>query len=204
MRARQVVLAAGPLGTQRLLLRMRDEGVLPRLSPALGRLFRSNSQSLRAATTSQPDARLSRGVAITSSVHPSGDTHVEPVRYGRGSNFMGGLFTVLLDRESFPEGSPWRVFARQAVRAPAQVARFAWLRRWSERTVVLVVMQTLDNSLTVRRVRSGSAASAWRRPRGTARPTRSGSPPATRSPDGSPSGSVGAPVARSASWSVRR
>ncbi len=154
VRARQVVLAAGPLGTQRLLLRMRDEGVLPRLSPALGRLFRSNSQSLRAATTSQPDARLSRGVAITSSVHPSGDTHVEPVRYGRGSNFMGGLFTVLLDREGSPEGSPWRVFAHQAVRAPAQVARFAWLRRWSERTVVLVVMQTLDNSLTVRRVRS--------------------------------------------------
>ncbi len=154
VRAAQVVLAAGPLGTQRLLLRMRDRGVLPRLSPALGRQFRSNSQSLRAATTSRPDARLSRGVAITSSVHPSEDTHVEPVRYGRGSNFMGGLFTVLLDRDRRPEASPWRVFARQLLRAPTEVLRFAWLRRWSERTVVLVVMQTLDNSLTVRRVRS--------------------------------------------------
>ena len=154
VRARQVVLAAGPLGTQRLLLRMKDQGVLPRLSPALGRLFRTNSQSLRGATTARPDPALSTGVAITSSVYPSEDTHVEPVRYGRGSNFMGSLFTILLDRDRDGRSPAWRLFLRQALRSPRSVARFAWLRRWSERTIVLVVMQTLDNSVTVRRVRS--------------------------------------------------
>lgn len=154
VRARQVVLSAGPLGTQRLLLRMRDRGAMTRLSPALGTLFRSNSQSLRGATTRHADPELSRGVAITSSMHPSGDTHVEPVRYGRGSNFMGSLFTILLDRDRDAESPAWRLFLRQALHRPRSVARFAWLRRWSERTIVLVVMQTLDNSVTVRRVRS--------------------------------------------------
>jgi len=154
VRARQVVLSAGPLGTQRLLLRMKDQGILPRLSPALGRLFRSNSQSLRGASTARADPALSTGVAITSSVYPSADTHVEPVRYGRGSNFMGSLFTILLDRDRDGRSPAWRLFLRQALRSPRSVARFAWLRRWSERTIVLVVMQTLDNSVTVRRVRS--------------------------------------------------
>ncbi len=37
----------------------------------------------------QPD--FTRGVAITSSVHPNDHTHIEPVRYGKGSNAMGAM-----------------------------------------------------------------------------------------------------------------
>lgn len=153
-RAKQVVLSAGALETTRLLLRMRGSGELPGLSERVGHLVRTNSQSLRGAERSrvrtEPGEDLTSGVAITSSIYPSADTHVEPVRYGKGSNFMGGLFTVMLNRDSEPDTRPWRLFLRQALRNPGDLVRVLWRRRWSERTSVLVAMQTLDNSITLR------------------------------------------------------
>ena len=152
--AAQVVLAAGALGTQRLLHAMKDTGVLPAISDRLGTLTRTNSEALLGAQTGRvPDQPFSRGVAITSSFHPDADTHIEPVRYGPGSNAMGLLSTLLVDGGGrVPR--PVR-FLGQAMRHPVLLARSLSKRRWSERTIIALVMQTLDNSLTVRRTRSG-------------------------------------------------
>lgn len=144
----QVVLAAGALGTQQLLHRMRDEGHLPNVSSRLGLLTRTNSEALLGAEghldRNGPD--YSSGVAITSSFHPDADTHIEPVRYGRGSNFMGLLSTVLVDGGGrLPR---WVKFLGQAARHPVIFAQSLSVRRWSERTVIALVMQTKDNSLT--------------------------------------------------------
>ncbi|MGH3748545.1 MAG: FAD-dependent oxidoreductase, partial [Micromonosporaceae bacterium] len=95
--ADQVIFAAGAIGTQRLLHRMRDEHVLPRLSRRLGELTRTNSEAILGAKAFRPTVDYSRGVAITSSFHPDAHTHIEPVRYGRGSNSMGLLQTFLTD-----------------------------------------------------------------------------------------------------------
>jgi cholesterol oxidase len=153
IRANQVVLAAGTWGTQQLLHRMRDAGVLPRLSPRLGELTRSNSEAIVGASraTVDPARDFSRGVAITSSFHPDEHTHIEPVRYGPGSNAMGLLQTVATDGAS---ATPrWKQLLRFVGRHPARTARLLSVRRWSERTVILLVMQTLDNSLTTYRRR---------------------------------------------------
>jgi cholesterol oxidase len=144
-RASQVVLAAGALGTQRLLHRMRDDGVLPRLSPRLGELTRTNSEAILGARTFHSDQDFTRGVAITSSFHPDEHTHVEPVRYGRGSNAMGLLGTALADGDRGPRPLTW---LREVARHPAMVARNLSLRRWSEQTIIALVMQTRDNSIT--------------------------------------------------------
>ncbi|MBV9140347.1 MAG: GMC family oxidoreductase [Pseudonocardiales bacterium] len=153
IRAHQVVLAAGTWGTQQLLHRMRDTGVLPRLSPRLGELTRSNSEAIVGASraTVDPLRDFSRGVAITSSFHPDEHTHIEPVRYGRGSNAMGLLQTVATDGAS--DTPRWRQLLGFVARHPVTVARLLPLRHWSERTVILLVMQTLDNSLTTYRRR---------------------------------------------------
>jgi cholesterol oxidase len=153
-RADQVVLSAGALGTQRLLHAMRDTGVLPALSGRLGALTRTNSEALLGAQTARVPAQpFSRGVAITSSFHPDADTHIEPVRYGPGSNAMGLLSTLLVDGGGrVPR--PVR-FLGQAVRHPVLLARSLSARRWSERTIIALVLQSVDNSLTVRRTRSG-------------------------------------------------
>jgi cholesterol oxidase len=145
--ASQVVLAAGALGTQRLLHRMRDDGVLPGLSAALGVLTRTNSESLLGAQARDRRVDYSRGVAITSSFHPEPDTHVEPVRYGHGSNVMGLLSTVLTDGGG--RAPRWVSWLGQSARHPVVFARSLSVRHWSERTIIGLVMQSVDNSLVV-------------------------------------------------------
>jgi cholesterol oxidase len=153
--ARKVVLAAGTYGTQTLLHRMKAGGQLPYLSDRLGDLTRTNSEALVGAqtdnrryrkATGEPKADFTRGVAITSSIHPDESTHIEPVRYGKGSNSMGGLSILQVP---YAEGSS-RVLAwlANAARHPLLVARSLSNRRWSERTIIGLVMQSLDNSLT--------------------------------------------------------
>ena len=145
--AGQVVVAAGTYGTQRLLHGMRDTGVLPHLSPRLGDRTRTNSESLLGATTRRPRADYSTGVAITSSFRPEPATHVEPVRYGAGSNLMGLLSTVLTDGGGrWPRVVTW---AGLQIRHPMRALRALWVRRWSQRTVIALVMQSVDNSLVV-------------------------------------------------------
>ncbi len=105
-----VIFSAGALGTARLLLRMRDAGTLAHLSPRLGLHFRTNSEALVGATA-RGVSRLLRGVAISSSYQPDPHTHIEPVRYERGSNTMGLLSTIMVDgggRVRVRFGSCWR------------------------------------------------------------------------------------------------
>ncbi|MCW2674720.1 MAG: choD [Frankiales bacterium] len=158
-RAAQVVLAAGTLGTQQLLHDMRDTGALPRISARLGMVTRTNSEALLGAQTPRvPEHPFNAGVAITSSFHPDDVTHVEPVRYGKGSNAMGLLSTILVDGGGrLPR--PLR-FLLQVLRHPYVFAKSLSVRNWSEKTIIVLVMQTLDNSITVRRTRRGKLTSA--------------------------------------------
>jgi cholesterol oxidase len=150
--ASHVVLAAGTWGTQKLLFKMRDKGKLPKLSDKLGLLTRTNSESIVGAATFavSKDLDLTHGVAITSSIHPTSDTHVEPVRYGKGSNAMGLLQTLMTDGAG-PQGSDvprWRQFFRNTRQDPRGTLRMLNVSHWSERTVIALVMQHLDNSIT--------------------------------------------------------
>jgi len=150
IRSEQVVLAAGTWGTQQLLHRMRASAALPRISDAVGRLTRTNSEALDGAVATRvPDAAgYAHGVAITTSFHVDERTHVENVRYGPGSNLMGALATVLV-----PGG---RSLARRIGSLlaafgghPLRQLRLVSLHRWSERGIIALVMQTADNSLTL-------------------------------------------------------
>jgi cholesterol oxidase len=155
----QVVLAAGTLGTQKLLHDMKATGVLPGLSDRLGMVTRTNSEALLGAQTPKvPADSFDQGIAITSSFHPDDVTHIEPVRYGKGSNAMGLLSTILVDGGGrIPR--PIR-FVLQALRHPYVFARSLSVRRWSEKTIIVLVMQTLDNSITVKRSKRGKLTSA--------------------------------------------
>jgi cholesterol oxidase len=150
--ATHLVLAAGTFGTQKLLFKMSDKGKLPKLSDKLGVLTRTNSESIVGAATLKvsPDLDLTHGVAITSSIHPTSDTHIEPVRYGKGSNAMGLLQTLMTDGAG-PRGTDvprWKQLLDQARRDPRGILRMLNPRHWSERTVIALVMQHLDNSIT--------------------------------------------------------
>jgi cholesterol oxidase len=150
--AGQVVIAAGTWGTQNLLHQMKAS-TLPKLSDKLGELTRTNSEMIVGSARYRVDRKrnYSNGVAITSSFHPNEHTHIEPVRYGKGSNAMGLLSTWMTD--GGPGGPRWLKWLREALKHPLLTMRMFWLRGWSERTIIVLVMQSLDNSLTVRRKR---------------------------------------------------
>lgn len=146
--AGHVVLAAGTWGTQHLLHHLKDTGALPKLSDRLGELTRTNSESIVGAGKMKvdPNMDLTRGVAITSSFHPTADTHIEPVRYGKGSNAMGLLQTLMTDGGG--RTPRWMKFLLQVAKNPVQMARMLSVKDWSERTIIALVMQNLDNSIT--------------------------------------------------------
>ena len=150
--AKYLIVAAGTYNTQKLLFKVRDTGRLTKLSDKLGVLTRTNSESIVGAQTLDvsPDLDLTHGVAITSSIHPTPDTHIEPVRYGKGSNAMGLLQTLMTDGTG-AQGSDvprWKQFLDQARSNPKLLMRLINPSHWSERTVIALVMQHLDNSIT--------------------------------------------------------
>ncbi|MFZ9226241.1 MAG: GMC family oxidoreductase N-terminal domain-containing protein [Candidatus Nanopelagicaceae bacterium] len=147
--AGDVVVAAGTYNTQKLLHKMKDSKKLPKLSKALGKLSRTNSESLVGAVMPHGgEIDFSNGAAITSSFFPDENTHVEPVRYGKGSNFMGLLQTVMTDGHS--ARSRRRQWLKTLITKPAMIAKILDVRKWSERTVIALVMQNVDSSIAVR------------------------------------------------------
>ncbi|MBS2961655.1 GMC family oxidoreductase [Actinocrinis puniceicyclus] len=169
--AEHVVFCAGAYNTQRLLHTLRVNGRLPALSATLGELTRTNSEALLGATARDDRHDFTEGVAITSSIHPDEHTHIEPVRYGKGSNAMGLLRAPLTDGG----GRVPRVIKAlgEALRHPTQVPVLLTTRKFAERTVILLVMQSLDNSLTVypRRTRTGRIKIHSRQGHGEPNPT---------------------------------
>lgn len=136
--AEQVIFSAGALGTTRLLLSLAAAGRLPEMSDQVGHLVRTNSEVLLGATADSTGVDYSQGVAITSSIHPEPRTHIEPVRYPRGSSVLGLLGTVLTDGgPGLPR--PLR-YLFNIVRHPIKFLRSVSIYKWAERTVILLVM----------------------------------------------------------------
>jgi cholesterol oxidase len=141
-RAEQVVLAAGVLGTLELLFRSGLGGA------NVGMLVRSNSETIVGAGARDTSVDYSEGIAIGSSFRPNADTHIEPVRYSKGSSMMGVFGTVLVDGGgTIPRPLRW---LGSALRHPRRFVRSHSLRHWAERTVMLLVMQARDNSVRIR------------------------------------------------------
>ncbi len=147
--ARGVVVAAGPLGTNKLLQRCRLGGALPRISSRLGELVRTNSEVILAVTVPEDYPEdLTRRVAITSSIYPDPHTHVETVTYGSAGDSMNTLYTLLVG-DGTRVTRPLKLLA-QIVRHPLRFAQVMWPKGWSRRTIIVLVMQTLDNAIALR------------------------------------------------------
>ncbi len=147
-RARGIVMSAGALGTNRLLARCRLSGSLPDVSDRLGRLVRTNSESILAVTLPEGTARPWNDVAISSSIHPRPDTHIEFVTYGRHGDAMATLFTLLTG-----DGTRWTrplAWLGNVLRHPLTFLRTLWPVGWARRTVIFLVMQSLDNAISFR------------------------------------------------------
>jgi cholesterol oxidase len=159
VRARQVIVAAGVLGTLRLLFRCRDvTRSLPAISPRLGEMVRTNSESLTGVVARNQEVDYSEGVAITSIFYADPVTTIEPVRYPARSGLMR-----LLTGPIVPAGGLASRLARSLaaiVRRPRDFMQTHFLPGWARRTVILLAMQTVDNRMRLRLGRS--VFTGWR------------------------------------------
>jgi cholesterol oxidase len=151
-----VVIAAGPLGTNQLLASCKHSGALPGLSGRLGEVVRTNSESIQAVTAPDDSRDFTKSVAITSSIYPDPDTHIEVVTYGRAGDAISRLFTAMTG-EGTRATRPLKLIGAM-VRHPLRAARLLfWPFKWSRRTIILLVMQSTDTAmrLVARRRRFG-------------------------------------------------
>jgi len=146
--ARNVVFSAGVLGTVKLLYQCKERGSLPKLSRALGTYVRTNSEALVGIKSNNPDEDFSEGIAIAAGFFADDNTHIEAVRYNKGSDFMGLLATVMVGG-----GPPWPRpvrFLGTVLRHPINFVKMLNPIGWAKRSMVLLVMQDVDNSLQLR------------------------------------------------------
>jgi cholesterol oxidase len=160
VRARNVICAAGALGTLRLLFRCRDvTRSLASLSARLGDLVRTNNEALLGVTNRTGDVDCSQGIAITSIFHADAVTTVEPVRYPAGSDLMRLLQGPLLDTGTVAQRL-WQSL-RDFLRRPTDFLLTHVRPGWAKRSTIILVMQTEESRL---RMKFGRALSTlWRR-----------------------------------------
>jgi cholesterol oxidase len=160
VRARSVVIAAGALGTLRLLFRCRDETrSLPGISPRLGDMVRTNNEELMGSASRNGKTNYSEGIAITSIFQADAVTAIEPVRYPAGSSLMRFLGGPMVESGSIPA----RIVRSTAdvLRRPLDFLRTHVMPGWAQRTTIILAMQTMDNRIRLRLGRS--LFTLWRR-----------------------------------------
>ena len=146
LQAGKIIMSGGVMGTVKLLLGCRKKGSLKDISAKLGDFVRTNSEAIIGIKLrKKPAASFSKGVAISAGFHPDENTHVQTVRYGKNQTAMALLTTFLPERKSpLPGIVAWLI---SVVRSPLEFAANFLPFRWAEKTIILLVMQPVNNYL---------------------------------------------------------
>jgi|CXWL01.1.fsa_nt_gi cholesterol oxidase len=152
--AKNVIFAAGVMGTMKLLLNLRDvKKSLPKLSPRLGDVVRTNSEALLGSIARRSDVNYSEGVSISSIFNADEVTRIEPVRYPDGSSLMRFLGAPLISDVTSIPARIFRSFT-WVFRNPMDYLRAMALPGWAHNMTILLVMQNVDNYMKLRIGRS--------------------------------------------------
>lgn len=143
-----IVFAGGVLGTVPLLHKLKKRS-LQNLSPMIGRKVRTNSESLLGITVAKKEIDFSEGLAISSILHTDKYSHVEPVRYPKGSGFWRLALSPMINGGN--------IFVRigqiikSFIKHPAKFLKAYFVRDWAKHTQILLFMRTLDSTITFKK-----------------------------------------------------
>lgn len=146
--AKGVVFSGGVLGTVKLLLKLKKKS-LPNISDQLGKNIRTNNESLILNVSLDKTTDQSKGVAIGSIIDIDENTHLEPVRYGKGSGFWRVLMLPMVSEKRFWLRIPKLFF--EFFKSPIQWLKVIFTKDFASRTSVLLFMQTIDSTLKLKR-----------------------------------------------------
>ncbi|MDH3944772.1 MAG: GMC family oxidoreductase N-terminal domain-containing protein, partial [Anaerolineae bacterium] len=154
VRARNVIVSAGTMGTLKLLYRCRDHTAsLPDISPRLGELVRTNTEEFGGAISRKAGIDYSKGVSISALFHPDKVTTIEPVRYPSGSGLIRFLAAPLVGNTSRPLVR-FVKFLAYVLRHPIDYINATFFPKWADRTTILLIMQKEDTRMHVHYRRS--------------------------------------------------
>ena len=148
VKTKGVVFAGGVLGTVPLLLKLKRT-TMPKLSDKVGYDIRSNNEALIFTTTPDKSYDMSQGVAIGSIVNISEHSHIEPVRYGRGSGFWR-LGVLPLVTEKFWAKRLLKLLG-QLMRHPLRYLKIYTVKDFAKQTTVLLYMESLEGTLRLKK-----------------------------------------------------
>jgi len=145
IRARGVIFSGGVMGSVKLLLKCKEQGLLPKISDQLGNFVRTNSEALLGVKSHDKTIDWNDQIAITSGIYPDDTTHIEMVRYNKGSDVLLNLLTLMTGGG----GDIPRIFRflGNIFRHPARFVKLLWPFGMAESTSIVLVMQTDENYL---------------------------------------------------------
>ena len=144
-RAKGVVFSGGVLGTVKLLMQCRQKRLLTNLSPQLGNYVRTNSEAILGVKSKDKSVDWNDQIAITSGIYADDTTHIEMVRYNKGSDVLLNLLTLMTDGgKVIPRGVR---YLGQIIRHPIRFVKLLWPLGTAASTTVVLVMQTDKNYL---------------------------------------------------------
>jgi cholesterol oxidase len=149
--ARNVIVAAGVLGTHKLLLECRDvTRSLPDISSRLGTTVRTNSEAFVGAFNPGAGVDHSKGIAISSIIQADEETQIEPVRFSDGSSLIFWILSAPMIRAggNFLQRLGKTILA--ALARPGEFINMKLIPGWSKRGTALMIMQTKDNLLKLK------------------------------------------------------
>ncbi len=147
--AKNIIFSGGVLGTVPLLLKLKKNNSLPNLSEMLGCNIRTNNESLLLVTSTEKKSKdYTKGIAIGSILHIDENSHLEPVRYGKGSSFFK-LLTIPSVQHKYAIVRILGIVAL-LVKSPIKILKTTFTKNYSSRTTVLLFMQTLDSTLRLK------------------------------------------------------
>jgi len=150
VRARNVIVAAGALGTMELLFRCRDiTKALPKISTKLGDNVRTNSENILGVTTRDKHIDHSKGIAITSIFQADEITRVEPVRFSDGSSFIRVMTAPHIEGDA-PILIRFAKTLWAIIRHPVDFLYGKFFSRWARYTTILLIMQVDENLARIR------------------------------------------------------
>ncbi len=147
VKTKGVIFSGGVLGTVKLLLKLKQKS-LPKLSDRLGYDIRTNNESLISVTNLDGQKDMSKGVAIGSILNTDKNSHLEIVRYAKGSGFWRLSHLPL----THGKNTIVRIakMVTSFIKHPLAYLKLYTSRDWAKSTTVLLFMQTLDSTLKFR------------------------------------------------------
>jgi cholesterol oxidase len=144
IKSNAVVFSGGVLGSVKLLLQLKKNSLV-KLSDRLGNDIRTNNESLIGIINDKNKEDFSKGVAIGSIVHTDENSHLEVVRYGKGSSFWRFTFAPL----AYGNTLLGRIgnLIKNTLKKPFRIAKIALQWNFTTKNSILLFMQTLDSTL---------------------------------------------------------